>query len=265
MGNVPLGRIVQVESVASKLRYEDGHELAFPVLDKSYWPAFSGAREVAAICRELGLAIPPLQAEVDDSRRLKLFVIPSEQARSLFDKPATLYSTLKMYEIAFHEEVRMPARPGASSSSDGQRWDLRQIRLAEGRVDVSLRQLVATTMFVESGGESAGRLTDGYKRGFVLLNRKLGEFSLTGDAWGSAYHPPGVLAAAERYLRFWAIWRQGGSQAVSGIDEAWLNDAELIILSSREVGTFEKKIELDNFYVPEPPDTFRPQDKPFWQ
>jgi hypothetical protein len=31
------------------------------------------------------------------------------------------------------------------------------------------------------------------------------------------------------------------------------------------VGTFEKKIELDNFYVPEPPDTFRPQDKPFWQ
>jgi hypothetical protein len=265
MGNVPLGRIVQVESVASNLRYDDGQELAFPALNKSYWPAFSGAHEVGAICRELGLSIPPLQAEEDDSRRLKLFVIPSEQARSIFSKPAKLYSTLRMYEIAFHEEMRMPARPGASSSNDGQRWDLREIRLSGGVVDVSLRQLVATTMFIESGGESAGRLTDGYKRGFVLLNRKLGEFSLTNDGWGSAYHPPGVLAAAERFLRFGPSWRQGGSPATRGIDEAWLKDAELIILSSREVGTFEKKVELDNFYVPEPPDTFRPQDKPFWQ
>jgi hypothetical protein len=272
MGDPPTGRIVQVQSISTKLRFEDGQESAFPALDKSNRPAWSNARQAEAICRELGLTPPPpqvtrppAQAEWEESMTLKLFVIPSEQARALYTKPARLDAKLTMYELAFHEEMRMPARSGAWSSRDGQRWDLRHIDVVGHEAGALLRHLEATTMFdpgLEPG--AAGRY-DGYRRGFVLLNRKLGEYSLTRDGWGNFYQPPGVLSVMERYLQFGKRWRQGGTPAEGLIDWDWLKDAELVILASREVGTFEKKIELNDFYIPEPPDNVRPQEKPFWQ
>jgi len=265
MGEMPLGRIVQVQTISSKLRFEDGQELAFPTIDKGYWPGWTYSQEVGAICRELGFATPPLRPEGDDSRKLRLFVVPSEQARALYTRPAKLEAKLTMYEIAFHEEMRMPAQTGASASRNGQRWDLRHIDTIGGEANVLLRHLKATTMFDPGGGSVTADHSDGFSRGYLLLNRKLMEFSLTRDGWGNFYQPPGVLSVTERYFRFGKRWRQGGSSAEGAIDEAWLKDAEFIILASHEVGTFEKRIELDNFYVPEPPDNVRPEAKPFWQ
>lgn len=265
MGDSPPGRIVQVQSISSRLRFENGKELVFPELEKGYWPAWSYARLVDGICRELGLTAPPVQPENDDSRKLKLFVIPSEQARALYTSPARLDAKLTMYELAFHEEMRMPAHPGACSKHDGQRWDLRQINVVDGRAYMLVRHLTATTMFDPRLEPAAADRSDGYVRGFVLLNRKLGEFSLTRDGWGNFYQPPGVLSVTERYFQFGKRWRQGGSSAEGEIDEAWLRDAELVILAARGVGTFEKNIELDNFHIPEPPDSVGPEEKPFWQ
>ena len=47
--------------------------------------------------------------------------------------------------------------------------------------------------------------------------------------------------------------------------DTWLSDAELVILVAEQVGTFEKRIELNNFEVPMPPDDAEPQATPFWQ
>jgi hypothetical protein len=265
MGNVPLGRIVQIQSISSKLRFGDGRELTFPPIDKSNWPGLSYAHQVGSICRVLGISTPPLELESDISRRLQLFTIPTEQARAAAGKPAKFSANLTMNEIAFHEEVRMPARNGASARHDGQRWDLRELSLVDGEANMALRHLVGTTMFVADGKDSAGRRSIGYMRGFVLLNPKLGEYALALNGWGSSYQPPGVLAVTERFFHFGKRWRQGGSLAGGVIDDAWLGDAELVILVAESVGTFEKKIELDHFKVPMPRDDVGPQETPFWQ
>jgi hypothetical protein len=263
--NVPIGRIVQVQSISSTLRFDDGQELVFPPIEKAYWPAWSNANQVNAICRELGLTAPPLEHVPFDPWRIRLFTIASEKANTVFGKPGRFSATLKMYEIAFHEEARLPAREGASFHHDGQRWDLRGLNSAGGDVKMELRRLTATTMFAPDGGVGTGRRPDSYVRGFVLLNRRLGEYSLTSDGWGTFYQPPGALAVTERFFRFGKSWRQDGTPAKGAIDDAWLSDAELVILVAESAGTFEKKVVLDDFVVPEAPDTVRPPDTPFWQ
>jgi hypothetical protein len=264
MGTAPVGRIVQVQSISSKLRFGDGRELTFPATDRPFWPGWSHARQVASICKELGLDPPPPQIEGPSPRNLRLFTIASDQARSVSGKPATLLATLKLYELAFHEEMRLPAREGVASNHDGQRWELRGINPEDGEVFMTLRHLNATTMFDPSGAATSDR-SDGYLRGFVLLNRKLGEYAFTVDRWGSSYSAPGVLSVTDLYFRFKERWHNGGVRAEGAIDAAWLGDAELVILVAKTVGTFEKAISLDNFQVPKPPDDPGPPDKPFWQ
>jgi hypothetical protein len=264
MGNVPLGRIIQVQSVSSKLQFADGTELAFPALDRSFWPMWSFAKQAASICRELGLTPPSLPDEKGGVRWLNLFTISSEQARAASGRPVRLSTTLKLYEIAFHEEMRMPARAGAASSHGGQRWDIREIRPSDGEVSMSVRNLVATSMFDPSGAATSGRY-DGYVRGMVLLNGKLGEYAFMVDRWGSAYRPPGVLSVADLFFRFQKRWHNDGTPAAGAIDEAWLQDADFVILVAQPVGAFEKTIALDHFQVPQPPDDSAAPEKPFWQ
>jgi hypothetical protein len=264
MGTAPVGRIVQVESISSKLQFGDGSELTFPTTDRSFWPGWSHAKQVASICKELGLEPPPPQTDGLNSRKLRLFTIASNQARSVSGKPATLSATLKLYELAFHEEMRLPARESVASNHDGQRWELRGINPEDGEVFMTLRHLNATTMFDPSGAATSDR-SDGYLRGFVLLNRKLGEYAFTVDRWGSNYSAPGVLNVTDLYFRFKERWHNGGARAVGAIDAAWLGDAELVILVAKPVGTSEKDISLRNFQVPQPPDDTAPQEKPFWQ
>ena len=265
MDSDPQGRIVQVRSIDSKLQFEDGRALALPRIDRPFWPIWSSERQLASICRELGLTPPTLPPGKHYSRLLRLFAIPDEQARAALGKPARLSSTVTLYEIAFHEQMRMPVRPGAAISHEGQRWEVRSVDISDAVVDVSTRQLIATTIF-DPGGVSASERSDGYTRGMVLLNRKLGEYALTVDRWGSGYQPPGVLSVGDLYFRFKDRWRSGGSLVAGAIDDAWLRDAELVILVAKEVGTSEKTLVLDHFEVPQPPyvDT-SPPEKPFWQ
>ncbi len=266
MGLAALGRIVQVQSVSSTLRFGDGRELVLPPRDRPFLPAWSRARQVASICRELGLEPPPpppVAAGVGN-RTLRLFTIRSDEARADLGKPATLSATLKLYELAFHEELRLAARAGASTSLDGQRWELRGIKPDDGQVFMTLRHLNATTIFDPSGAATSDR-SDGYQRGFVLLNRKLAEYAFTTDRWGSYYSAPGVLGVTDLYFRFRERWHNGGLRADGPIDDAWLGDAELVILVAKPVGTSQKAISLDNFQVPQPPDDSAPPEKPFWQ
>ena len=265
MDSDPPGRIVQVQSIASKLQFEDGRELALPPIYNPFWPIWSYERQLGSICRELGLTPPTLPREKHYSRPLRLFTIPDEQARAVSGKPARLSSTVTLYEIAFHEQMRLPLRPGAASSHEGQRWEVRGVDISDAVVDVSMRQLIATTIF-DPGGVSASERSDGYTRGMVLLNRKLGEYALTVDRWGSGYQPPGVLSVGDLYFRFKDRFRSDGAIVVGAIDDAWLRDAELVILVAKGVGTSKKTLVLDHFEVPQPPpaDT-TPAEKPFWQ
>ncbi len=264
MDTVPVGRIVQVQSIKSRLRFDDGREMDFPAVDRPFWPAWSRARQVASICKELGIEPPPSQAERTYPRNLRLFTIASDEERAISGKPGALSATLKLYELAFHEELRLPAQAGASSGSDGQRWEIRGVNPAGGEVFMTLRHLNATTMFDPSGAATSGR-SDGYLRGFVLLNRKQAQYAFTVDRWGSNYSAPGILNVTDLYFRFKERWHNGGARAEGTIDSAWLGDAELIVLVAKGVGTSEKSISLEHFQVPRPSDDAAPPEEPFWQ
>ncbi len=265
MDSTPPGRIVQVQSIASKLQLGGGREIILPRFERPFWPIWSYERQLDSICGELGLTPPVLPPEKHYTRNLRLFTIPDEQARAVSGEPARLTSTLTLYEIAFHEQMRLPLRVGEASSHEGQRWEVRSVEIADAEVNVSMRHLFASSMFDPSGAATSDR-SDGYVRGMVLLNQRLGEYALTVDRWGSAYQPPGVLSVADMYFRFRDRWRSGGAMVAGAIDDAWLHDAVLVLLVAKEVGTSEKTVVLDHFEVPQPPYVDPgPPEKPFWQ
>jgi hypothetical protein len=57
----------------------------------------------------------------------------------------------------------------------------------------------------------------------------------------------------------------GGSPVDDPIDESWLADAELVILSAVPVGSFEKQLVLENFEIPQSEEMPESEAAPYWQ
>jgi hypothetical protein len=265
MRSVPEGRIIQVESIASTIRYPDGEELPFGSTGKVYWPFYSGLAQAQAICRELGL-VPPAPYP-DDSRRpvLRLFSVSNEKAKALSGKRGTLTATLKLYELAFHDVASIPARPGARLVRDGQMWKIRNIEVLKGSIVVALQHLRATSVLITQGPARPDFRSDGYRFGFVLLNRKRGEFSLSNFRWPSEDTPQWTVDINNHNISFGQPWKVGGPPIDTPLDESWISDAEMVIMSAVPVGTFEKQLTLENFEIPQAPDTPDSVPASYWQ
>jgi hypothetical protein len=265
LGGVPLGRIVELDSIRSTLRLGDGPALELPPTGKQAWPFWSSAVERAAICRTLGIAHPPFPDEKEESRRLSLFSITPEQGVPFEMRPATYAGVMVFNEIAFHEETRLAARAGATSSSGGQVWRLATLEEEkDGLLTAGLRFLVATTIFVPDGPARTG-YPWAIRRGFVMMNHSRGEYSLASNTWGSWEPATGPLWAMRRFARFGKRFHNDGSPAGDSIDAAWLGGADLVVLAAQPIGKFEKHVALEGFVLPELPVNKQFERAPFWQ
>jgi hypothetical protein len=265
LGGVPLGRIIALDTIRSALQLGDGAAQALPPAGNQSWPFWSSTNERAAICRALGIEHPPFPDEKDDSRRLSLFSITSEQGAPYAMRPARYSGVLVFDEIAFHEEARLAAQAGAKSSRLGQMWKLESfLDEKDGTTIAELRFLVATTILVPDGPARVG-LPWNNRRGFVMINRNRGEYSLPNSSWGSWEPATGPLTAVRRFARFGKRFHNDGSPAGDTIDSAWLREAELVVFVAQPVGKFEKRVALDEFVLPELPVNKQFEQSPFWQ
>jgi hypothetical protein len=264
LAGVPLGRIIRLESLRSTLQLGDGRPLELPPIGIQAWPFWSDVNERAAICRALGIAHPPFPDEKEESRRLSLFSITPEQGAPFETRPARYSGVMVFDEFAFHEETRLPARIGARSSRLGEVWKLKGFEERDGSTIAELRYLVATTVLVPEGPAQVG-LPWNRRRGFAMMNPGRGEYALAVTTWGSWEVGTGPLAVVRRFVRFGKRFHNDGSPAGESIDRAWLDGAELIVLVSQPVGTFEKRVALDNFVLPELPVNKQFEQAPFWQ
>jgi len=263
--SIPEGRIIQVESVTSRVHFPDGEELAPQPTGKEYWPFYSSFAQAEAVCRELGLVAPTHFKEPNGRSLLRLFSVANEKAVALAGKRGTLTATLKLYELAFREVAGVPARPGARWVRDGQAWKIRSLTVDKGVVDAGLQHLRATSILITQGSARPDYRADGYRYGFALINRKRGEFALSSYRWGSSDNPQWTVDINSRDVTFNQLWKIGGAPVDGPLDESWLADAELEIMSAVPVGTFDKQVTLANFEIPQVEELPEAESGPYWQ
>ena len=264
--SVPEGRIVQLDSISAGVIFENGERHDFSTNSSVYWHFWTNLAQATSICQALGLMPPALENEKLQAHTLRLFSIADEKSKAFLGRRGTLSATLKLEELAFHQDVSMPARPGASSVHNGQKWSVGDVSVVEGHAVADLRHLRLSSMLITDGAARADYYwSEAFRHGFVLLNRKRGEFALSTDRWNSADTPIWTLDINMKHIKFGDPWAIGGSMVKVPMDDAWLADAELIILTAEPAGTLSKTVTLENFEIPRPDDAPDAAPAPFWQ
>jgi hypothetical protein len=264
LADAPAGCFVDLDSVSSRLRMDDGTEIAFPAQSKGYWPFWTKANQEATVCRYLHLGVP-LPANMAAPRGpIRLFTLPVATAKDLNGKKGTLNVTLKLQERTFHEETRLPARNGARRSYQGNMWRINSINVGPDGATVYMVYIRATSMLVPEEAYRPDTARDFTQRGYVLFNRKLGEYVLGSRSGAFGWVSSGTLFYNRNSFSFNERLREGGAIVKGAIDKAWLKDAELIILKSDLIGSVTKRITLKNIEVPQPAENPGPAMPEFW-
>lgn len=263
--SVPAGRIVQVSSVSSLLRFADGQELPLQRIGREFWPNWSSQAQAAAVCRQLDLPVPAAPGPQEKQPTLRLFSVTDKTAGAFSGRKGTLTATLKLYELEFRDMARLPAARGARWTRDGQMWRIQGIALGEGKVVATLQHLRATSVLVTDGPARPDGRSDRYRYALALVNRARGEFALGHQAWDSSDAPQWTIDINTRSADFSEFWKIGGAQIPAPADPAWLDGAELVILAAEPMGSFDKEVVLRDFEIPQVadhPDTDMPT---YWQ
>lgn len=263
--SIPAGRIIQIETISSKIRFPDGEELPLESVGKEYWPYWSSYAQATAISRELGFGTPLPGTDPTKQPRLRLFTVPNSKAVAFAGKRGTLTATLKLYELAFHEVIALPARSGERWARGGQMWKVGRLGFEKGAATVVLQHLRATSILITEGDARPDSRPDGYRYGFALHNKKRGEFALSTSRWVSMDLPQWNISRDGRLVTFGDPWKVGGAPADGPIDESWMADAEVVIMGATPVGWFDKRIVLENFEIPQAEEISEPLSAPYWQ
>jgi len=263
--SIPEGRIIQVASISSNMRFSDGQELPLQKIGREFWPYWSSVAQATAVCRQLGLQPPEFPPDAVKQPRLMLFNVPDGTAAAHQGEKGTLTATLKLYELQFRDLARMPALSGSHWTHDGQVWRIRRMDLEPGKVVATLQHLRATSVLVTNGTARPDLRSDGYRYALALINRSRGEFALGYRWWSSMDAPQWTVDIDTRNAEFTEFWKMGGSPIAVPKDSAWLEGAELVILSAEPVGYFDKQVVLRDFEIPQVADRPEAEAPPYWQ
>jgi len=263
--SIPEGRIIQIESISSAMRFGDGQPLPLEKIGREFWPYWSSVAQATAVCRQLGLQPPALPADAVKQPKLRLFNVPDEMAVAHKGEKGTLTATLKLYELQFRDLARMPAASGSHWTHDGQMWRIRRMALEQGRVVATLQHLRATSVLITEGAARPDSRPDQYRFALALINRSRGEFALGYHSWSSMDAPQWTVDINTRNAEFTEFWKMGGSPIAVPTDNAWLEGAELVILSAEPVGHFDKQVALRDFEIPQMADGPEADAPPYWQ
>ncbi len=263
--SIPPGRIVQIASISSVLRFADGRQLAFERIGREFWPNWSSFAQASAVCAELGLPPPVPPSQPDKQPRLRLFSVIDQTAGAFAGRRGTLTATLKIYELQFRELARMAAAKGSKWTHRGQKWRIRDIAVSEGKVVASLQHLRATSVLLNEGPSHPDERSDQYRYAVALVNRARGEFALGYHVWDSFDAPQWSIDLTTRKADFTEFWMIGGSRAPAPTDAGWLAGAELVVLEAEPAGSYDKDVVLADFEIPQVADHAEAEPPAYWQ
>jgi len=264
---VQIGRILDIESIDTLFKTKDGKEYTFTPQRQRYWPVWSEDRLRSAICLYLGLKNPPPEKHDPNFGSLTLFELPETTAQSLAGKSGTLVATMTMSERSFSMETSLPTKEGAKWSHDGQAWVLYRILPnfnGPNILALDIRHYRATSMLVPEGEYRPDFIQNILNRGFVLVNEQRGEYAIGRYMNNGRFGEPGMLATEQLTIAFSELRTPNGVASISSIDAAWLAKAKLVILQSVRLQTFQKKLRIDDFEMPEI-DEAHGSPPPFWE
>ncbi|HEY5227480.1 MAG TPA: hypothetical protein VIJ19_03010, partial [Opitutaceae bacterium] len=127
MDGVPIGRILDIESIDTLLKTKDGKEYSFTPQRQGHWPMWSADRLRSAICLYLGLKNPPPEKQDPNRGSVTLFELPETTAQSLVGKSGFLVATMTLSERKFSRETSLPVKEGARWTHEGQAWVLTRV------------------------------------------------------------------------------------------------------------------------------------------
>jgi hypothetical protein len=262
--NAPKGTIIKLESITSSLRTHGAGEVMLPSTARQYWPDWNWSIERESICSALDLSPPPPDKAIVDTRRLDLFDIPIGKAAPFEHSPSTYAGALKFSETAFEVEARLPADGSAPAVEPGEAWVVDRADFSEKGAGLQLRFLFVTSALMP-GREGIPAARQQRLHGFVLRNRSRGEYALARENYGSWDNSSGSLWVLKRFALFNRAFRDDGTPVRAPIDRDWVLGAELTVLSSRIVGTFEKRVALEGFVLPDVGAGAHSEIPAFWQ
>jgi hypothetical protein len=83
---------------------------------------------------------------------------------------------------------------------------------------------------------------------FYLVNRKRGDYAFA-RAEPDGWHP-GIVSSSRIRMAFNGLRIGGRKNSDTPMDDAWLADAELVVLRTELIGKTEKTVVVDDFEVP---------------
>jgi hypothetical protein len=262
------GHAFEINKSDCTLRFADGEEAALYPPD--YWrqPKWSVGNLEDAVCMYLGIPPPSVDKTEAFWRRLPLFNIGIQQAKAIRGKKGTLVAHFSLNDLMFQEEARLPAHAGSRWSHDGQAWRINSVEAARGgtgETSIGLQFIRAMSMIAPEGPFRPDYDSLTRNHGFVLLNRRLHQYSLGKHIGHGITDAPGMIAVSDTDLSFGQRRDEGGAMVPGGPDDAWLSDSELIILEWRSLGTTQSELTLENFEIPEMTTTPWRSNFVFWE
>ncbi len=246
--SVPAGRLFSLSDVTPSFTLRDGRvivPLGAPQWGSQWW---RGQVE-GAICRSLGLGFSAESKPEADDSMIRIFSLPEKQLTALGGVRGRLSLKFSLNESAFREQLRLPLSAGASWSRGGQMWRVDAAGLNdEGRLRLTLSYLRATSMVAPYGSARPDLGDRSYGRGFVVLNRSRGEYTMVRST--NSLPIEGVVAGVTRTLEFGDFRRAGRAVAGARLDPAWIAGAELVILETAPLGQIKQEIVLPDFVLP---------------
>lgn len=254
LGGVPPGRMFTLGAVTPTLTLRGEPEAVSSGLWQysSWW---SRTLREAAVRRALGFEFSAEGKTEATGSMVGVFSLPEKRLTALGGARGHLTLKFNLSERALHEEVRLPLRAGATWRRDGEMWRIDAAGLDdEAGLTLTLSYLRATSMFAPYGSAKPDLGSGMPGRGFVVLNRSRGEYAMassTGDR-----ELAGVVAGGTRTFKVVDFHRAGRAVTAARPDNAWLAEAELVILESKPVAEIPKVVELANFVMPRPDERF---------
>jgi hypothetical protein len=175
---------------------------------------------------------------------LQLLTVASSSVYGAYEgKPGTYDATLTLEALRIGRVASMPLRPGASRELNGVETTILAIRVTSSTPGAS-RSLYSIDLRRATPRSWLARPADRVE--FALRNRRRGEAVIV---WtGGGY-------AEESLCHTFVVASRGRAQfdrsvTMSPIDDAWLADADLVMVSLQSLGRFEKTIRIENFTLP---------------
>jgi hypothetical protein len=249
ISGLPPGYVAQPSEVQASLKLSDGTVITHR--DHEYKEYFDRKWDAQVAQHALGGA-KILNPEKDNAASVTLLSVKDD----LFGKYSTVpgeYDAEVEFVLKRYDAVgSLQVKPKARYDRGTEHAVITQVLKHTGAATVLLRESEVSLFFAgDRHSDDVGFNPFGRPILYVLRNDKRAEALLPGKEIGPGFEFLDLFQKRLRTiplaLRYSAFTSRG--QALTGLNEMWFADAEIVRIEAKEVGRFKKTVRVDNFVM----------------